>query len=118
MDFVLPLPPNIANMRAHWAQKNRWKRRFWDECDQRQLVGLLPAPPPEPLLTAELTAHLYVWNVGDQDNAWARLKWALDWLTTRGYLIDDGPENLRIRSVEQTVDRKDQRLEMTLTEAP
>ena len=114
MKLVLPLPPQIGNERGHWAVRHRRKKAFYRACDERQGVGLIPAPPDVPIPHARLSAHLYLWNRMDHDNLGIRLKAALDWLVTRGYLTDDGPDYLTVDGVEQSVDRNSQRIEIDL----
>ena len=46
----------------------------------------------------------------------ARLKWPLDWLTRAGYIADDSAPSLRWAGMpEQEIDRKNRRVEITLT---
>lgn len=112
----MPLPPNRGNARGHWRVQWKRKQDFYDACDERQAVGLIPAPPTTPITKAELHAWFYVHNLMDYDNLAARLKHALDWLVTRGYLEDDRPANLRITGIEQEIDRQDKRVELGLTD--
>jgi hypothetical protein len=51
----------------------------------------------------------------DDDNALARIKWAADWLQTRGYIVDDKRPHCRFTIPEQVIDRKNQRLVLTIT---
>jgi hypothetical protein len=54
-----------------------------------------------------MTATLTLYNAMDHDGAVSRCKWALDWLVTRGYLVDDGPAILTWTGMpQQVVDRK------------
>lgn len=117
MKLVLPLPPNLANARLHWAQKLRVKKRYYRDADERQLVGLVPPPPPEPMRSAVVSVHLHVHNRLDKDNLYARLKYLLDWLVTRGYLANDDPDTIRDLMVRQSIERSDKRAEVTLQEA-
>jgi hypothetical protein len=87
--FTLPLPPNMANGRGHWRTRDRTRKQYLAQCDEAQLRGLVPPPPPKPLPRALLTAHLTLGGAMDDDNAAARCKHAIDWLVTRGYLVDD-----------------------------
>ena len=107
MRFVLPLPPNIANARWHWAQRNRHRTSYLTLCtvaDHRR--------PPEPIAPAVVTATLYVHNMMDDDNAVARLKWAIDWLKVREIIEDDHPACMTLAEVRQVVDRKRPRVEI------
>ena len=70
-----------------------------------------------PMAKAKISAKLYTYNKMDVDNLFARLKWPLDWLTRRGYILDDDPEILDWQGIpKQAVDRKNQRLEIQLEE--
>ena len=114
MKLVLDLPPDLANARMHWRTKHARQRIYCEACDNRQLIGLLP-PPGEPLVRAKVTAHFQMHNEMDWDNLFARLKWALDWLVTRGYLVDDSPKVIpECPTVTQEIDRKNKRLAITL----
>ena len=53
----------------------------------------------------------------DPDNATFRLKWVLDWLTVSGYIVDDGPQHIVEFKDTQHIDRKEQRVEVTLEAA-
>lgn len=114
MKLTMPLPPNVANARWHWAQRVRAKTRYYRACDERQNVGLIPAPPRFPFEHVTLSAAFYVHNFMDADNAFARLKFVQDWLVTRGYLVDDSPAHLTLEPITQEVDRKNKRLELLL----
>lgn len=116
MRLLLPVPPDIGNERGHWAVRNRRRQNFFGDCDDRQLFRLLPPPPPQPFESVEITAHFRLWNEMDADNLRARLKHALDWLRTRGYIVDDRAKNVRLAAVTQEIDRKDRGLELTLEE--
>jgi hypothetical protein len=109
MRITLPLPPNIGNRRGHWR---RWKRK--QDNYNVLCTAAHPARPVEPIAPAVLHATLYVWNRNDEDNAVARLKWAIDWLVDRQIILDDHPSALRLGTVTQEIDRKNQRLELWL----
>ena len=118
MRLVMPLPPNVANERGHWRTRNRRKLAFMGECDHRQLLGLIPPPPERPWSHVTLAAHFHLHNLMDKhDNLRFRLKYPSDWLVTRGYIDDDGPDNITVVGVDQCIDRKDKRLVLDL-EAP
>ena len=89
ISLTLPLPPNMANARGHWRTRERTRKAYLAACDDLQLIGRVPAPPATPLPRALITAHMTLWNPMDDDNAKARCKHAIDWLVTRGYLVDD-----------------------------
>ena len=111
-----PLPPNLANSRMHWAVKDR-KRQAYHlaaliEVRNRQRKGELSREPYDRLL---VTPRLYVRNLMDEDNAVACLKWPLDALVKAGVVADDDVAHVTLGPVVQTIDRRDPRLELTLT---
>ncbi len=116
MIFVLPLPPNIGNLRAHWRVKNRQKHEYWLLCD---IAMRLKWPVRgQPWTKATISAHFYVWNLMDDDNAMSRVKFPVDWLVRQGYIVDDSRKVLTWSGLpDQTIDRSDQRLVLTLEEA-
>lgn len=117
MILTLPIPPNIANARMHWTAKHRARRAYRDACTALWVARKIPRAN-KPLAFAEVSAHLYVWSLMDDDNAMARMKFALDWCVHAGYLMGDSRKHLRWEHVpNQTVDRKNPRLILTLTEA-
>ena len=64
---------------------------------------------------AKISVKLYTYNKMDVDNLFARLKWPLDWLTRRGYIVDDSPDILDWQGIpKQKIDRKNQRIEIIL----
>lgn len=89
----------------------RLKHAYYDRCLMRY------SKPPKVLFTkADISVTLYVWNLMDEgDNLRARLKWPLDWLVLREYIEDDSPRTLVWGPVLQTIDRKNQRIEVELT---
>lgn len=113
MKFVLPLPPNIANTSfGHWATKNRKRANYMLACtcaDSRR--------PKEPIAPAVVHAKLYLYNLMDEDNLTARLKWTLDWLVERQILLDDHPDCLTLGDVSQEIDRRHQRVEVRVEAA-
>lgn len=119
--FVFPMPTNVTNpgSRTHWAQKGRMKKEYLKQCDERQGAGLLPPPPKKPFTSATLSSVMHLGAHMDDDNAMARHKSILDWLKTRGYIVDDRKTCVRWTGFpEQEVKRDgDYRIELTLTEA-
>jgi hypothetical protein len=115
LTLTLPMPPNIANGRMHWRVKHQKRRDYIDACDMRVKAKLAPHPPWKPLLRVTLNATLYCWSLNDDDNALARIKWAADWLKTRGYLVADKRPHCRFTIPEQVIDRANQRLVLTIT---
>jgi hypothetical protein len=118
--LVLPLPPRLTNSAKgrsrHWRALHREKRAYWEAVDLRRMLKRIPPPPAEPMEQAEVSATLYLWSPMDDDGALARMKWILDWLVRRGYLVDDSRKHLRWTALpEQVIDRKEPRVEVTLT---
>lgn len=115
--FVVPMPPNIANARLHWRAKNRKRTEFFDRCDWLMAAKILPAPPEKPFRRVAVEAVLHLGAAMDHDNAFSRLKWPMDWLVRRGYLVDDRASNVRWDGMPQQVVKRNQdyRIELTLT---
>lgn len=111
MKLTLPLPPNIANGRYHWAQKHRLKKKFYQRCDQMSLLVPRSEWPDEPHQKADVRVKLCTWGPMDRDNQFARCKWVLDWLVTRGVIQDDASRFIDL-TVTNEVDRKDRRTEV------
>lgn len=117
LEMSLPMPPNLANARMHWRVKERERVAYLARCDTLQGLGLVPDPPPQPFTRAELRSVMRLGAAMDDDNAMHRHKWALDWLKTRGYIVDDRKKCLRWAGFpEQRVKRNnDYWLDLTLT---
>jgi hypothetical protein len=93
--FLMPIPPQRANFRGSWQKSHGQKLRYWQQLDNLVLQKLLPRRPLKPWPHATITAHFTMRSVHmDQDNALARCKWAVDWLTQRHYLAGDTPSCL------------------------
>ena len=116
--FTLPLPPNRANARWHWREEARLRAQWLTTARfavSASGIKLLR----KPMERATVRATFYLWSKQDQDNLVARLKWPLDALTQKhwGFIKDDSPDVLRFGWMpEQRIDRKNQRLELELTE--
>lgn len=107
----LPEPPNIANARLHWRAKHRKRKAYMH--DAYYLAVAQHRPPKEPPEHVKIRAHLRLWNLRDEDNLTASIKWALDAL--RGaYFVDDDPAHLTLESVTQEIDRKNRGLTLTI----
>lgn len=89
LTLTMPMPVNRGNARMHWRPTLRAKKHYFADCDQRQLIGMIPPPPPTPFGRCVLNATMVLGQAMDDDNAMARLKYALDWIRTRGYVRDD-----------------------------
>ena len=95
--------------------KHREKKAYWKRCDNLMYFPDFPlAPEDGPMEGVTISATWYVRNLMDEDNAVARLKWVLDWLKTRGYIVDDRTENVSLAKPIQFIDRKDPRLEIEI----
>lgn len=118
--FRFPMPENIANRRGHWSANYRAGKALAATCDMLQFGAVLPPPPPTPWAKATVTARLTLYNPMDDDNAVARCKPLLDWLVTRGYLVDDRRKCLRWGAMpEQRISRKNEpEIEIVLTHDP
>ena len=116
--FELPLPPNLGNSRAHWRLKARQKTDFYVVCDARVVVKGWHVPRPvEGMPWAKPVAEITMRTARamDHDNAHARLKWVLDWLQTRGYIVND--RDLRYQLENKTAPRKEVGITLVLREA-
>jgi hypothetical protein len=116
MRFVFPMPPNLANGRMHWRVKHKAKTDYWRILDFGQ--RLFPRLPDKPFEKATISVVLRLGHAMDDDNAMARVKWALDWLVTRGYIVDDKRKNLKWEGLPEQIVKRDgcYRLEITLRE--
>ena len=84
-------------------------------CTIMRQNGELPKPPRKPWKKARIHIDAYLFNRQDMDNLFARFKWAVDWLVREGYIRDDRPACLEWAGLpSQSIDRKNQRLEITL----
>ena len=121
------MPPNLGNTTyGHWRVKHKARTAYLTSCDWLLLAAgktlpdaefHVPPPPPAPYPSAIITAHLRLGAAMDEDNLFARIKWAQDWLKTRGYIADDRRTNLTWSGIPtQTISRKHvARLTITLT---
>lgn len=118
MKLVVPLPPNAANSRRHWRVALKEKKAYWADLVGLKWAGRIPTEPSPAPNKSRIRVHLYVWNLMDTDNAFARLKPLLDWLQRWGYIADDSPKHLEWDGIpEQTIDRKNMRVEIELEAA-
>lgn len=119
LTLTAPLPPNIANNRMHWRTKLKAKKRYWGSLNTLSLIGRIPISPLASRTQTgptRIAATLYVHNLMDDDNAMARVKWLLDWLVANDYLPGDARKNIQWAGMpEQVIDRKNPRIELTLT---
>lgn len=128
LTLTVPLPPNLTNRRSgrsHWRVVRNEQLAYWNRLDNLRLMGEIPPPPPEPWRKARARVVLYVHQRMDHSNAMARLKWIEDWLAGRKkhgiprgeqYIVDDSPDHLVYEGLPgQEIDRKNPRVEITLT---
>ena len=119
LTFTFPMPDRMlyANGRAHWAVKSKVKNALWATCDRLVLGEVLPDPPKAPWTKATVRSVMTVGAMHDDDNAMNRHKPILDWLVTRGYVVDDKRKHLQWEGLPtQRVSRKNApSIELTLT---
>ena len=113
--LTLPLPPNRGNARWHWRTENRKKKAYWSQLNTLRYAGTLPEPWRDTPALVGVRVTLYVWARMDRDNAMARMKWVMDWLEAWEYIANDGAGVKWAGLPEQVIDRKDPRVEVTLT---
>jgi len=89
LTITFPMPPNLANARMHWRVKHNAKVAYWEALDYLRMAKRIPAPPKKPLGPVRVASAMVLGNSMDHDNAIARHKWCVDWLVSRGYLIND-----------------------------
>lgn len=91
LTFAFPLPPNLNREQTqHWGAKHRMRQEWYQSADNCQVYGRVPAPPPKAWTRVRIAAVLTMPTVMDEDNAMRRAaKWPLDWLKTRGYIVND-----------------------------
>jgi Holliday junction resolvase RusA-like endonuclease len=114
LTLVLPLPLNIANSRLHWAAKLKKKKEYWARLETRRDARLIPWPPLASPSKASVQIVMHVGARMDRDNLYARCKWPLDWLKGWGYIAGDREDQVEL-VVTQKVDRKNQRMQVTIT---
>lgn len=125
--LTLPVPPSPNNWPSHPMQHHREKSAYkrtvwWAACEQSPPM----AHPPERVV---MFAHFFLHALRDEDNLKGSLKWLVDALKqkqtgevrwrdgiadTKGYYVDDSPDRLTILEPVQEIDRKHQRVEVTL----
>jgi hypothetical protein len=114
--FELPLPDNVANGRMHWRAKASRKKAYYALLDIFQgAKGMIPEPPAMPLTKPVAEITMRTARAMDHDNAHARLKWVLDWLQTRGYIVND--RDLRYQLENTTAPRKEVGITLILRNA-
>ena len=114
IELTLPLPPNRGNARDHWAVSAKKKKAYTAECALACFEIVNTQPPFRGRV--RISMDFYVWSLNDWDNLVNRAKWAWDALVKFGIIKDDSPKYVDLGDVTQTVDRKDQRLELSIEE--
>lgn len=114
--FILPLPPNEGNKRpGHWTVRHGKVKQYHKLLDDLAIVPRFPLPWVPTPDKVRLTVALYLWNLHDTDGAVARCKLPIDWLVRNDYAVNDSPKHLEWAGMpEQHIDRKWQRIELTL----
>ena len=114
--LVFPMPPNLANSRMHWRVKHKAKVRYWELLDNLSLMKQIPYTTLRGRVSVSSAMTLKARM--DQDNAMARHKWVMDWLTTRAYWADDSDRYVHWTGLPtQTISRKlESTITLTLTE--
>lgn len=95
--IVFPMPPNVTNRasgQSHWSVQHREKKNYAKRLDELQGAGLIPAPPVRAFARSQISSVMHLGAAMDDDNALARHKPVIDWLKTRGYIVDDRKTNL------------------------
>jgi hypothetical protein len=113
--FEFPLPDNLANGRTHWRVKAKRKTEYMSALDMLMFGEMLPGPPLVSLVKPVAEIEMRTVRAMDHDNAHARLKWVLDWLQTRGYIVND--RDLRYQLDNKTSPRKEVGITLVLREA-
>ena len=120
MILTLPLPPNRANQtygkaRWEWATKKRYIQGTARLAGAKTLALSALRGVVLPLGPTEVRATFYLHNLMDDDNLKARLKFPLDALVQAGILADDKRPHCVVADPKQVIDRKNPRVEVTLT---
>lgn len=95
--FELPLPQNLnRNRHTAWQAAHAAKRKWYALADAWGLRYRHPSPPAQPWRLIRVTAVLTMRASMDPENAMRRAsKWPMDWLVSRGYLVDDRAKHVR-----------------------
>lgn len=122
------MPPNLANNKIHWRTRKKWQDQYKGTLDYMLLranakkppVGEYVVPPSleAPFDHATVTVHLVLFNPMDDDNAMARMKFLMDWLVTRGYLVDDSRKHMAWSGIPTQEIRRDIPAYVELTIVP
>lgn len=128
----LPEPPSPNDAPRHPMARTRWKNktkaRTWE-------AAIAQASPVKfPARNVVISSHFRLYNLRDEDNLKASLKYVLDALRlpsnreiekgqlgfkgglflSRGFFLDDNPRECRIEEPTQEIDRKNRGLTLTI----
>lgn len=93
--LTFPMPLNIGNgAHGHWRTRHNQRVAYLKALDMLQAAGKIPAPPPRAFDRVRLDSIMHLARQMDVDNALRRHKWCLDFLKTRGYIVDDSPKHV------------------------
>ena len=117
IELVVPMPPNINARFGHYMARHHEKKQYYKRLDELQNAGVIPPPPMTPIAKATAAATMYLGHEMDDDNAMRRAyKAPLDWLKSRGYIVDDRRKCVRCAVPEQVVKRDgNYRVRLTIT---
>jgi hypothetical protein len=115
--IVAPMPenPQRHGKSNNWRARDQLRKKYFARLDELQAVGLLPAPPQTPFQKATIHSVMNLGGAMDEDNAMFRHKPLLDWLKTRGYIVDDRRSCLRWEALPEQIVKRDGRYQITLT---
>jgi hypothetical protein len=119
--FDVPMPPHVTNRArgsSHWRRGYAEKVAYWELLDTLQNCGRILPPPRERWARVSARSTMHLGGAMDDDNALARHKPLLDWLKTRGYLVDDRKKNVRWESMPDQVVKRDGNYRIVLTLTP
>lgn len=121
MTIIMPMPMNLGNgSHGHWSSLYGKKKRYWSDLDMRQLTKQIPLAPHSAFNFVRVSSVMYLGARMDYDGAMRRHKWPMDWLTTRGYIVDDSPKHVEWTGFPQQIIKRGQfyRIELTLEPYP
>ena len=114
--IVAPMPDNPnATKRGNWKKRDSIRKKYFARLDELQNCGLIPAPPKFPFEKATVRSVMHLGHGMDEDNAMRRHKELMDWLKTRGYIVDDRRSVLKWESFPEQIIRRNGRYTITLT---
>ena len=117
LTLTLPMPAPVTNRRGGngWRTVHSEKKRYAATCDALQLRGEIPPPPSVPMGRAIISSVMHLGHAMDDDNAMIRHKVAIDWLKTRGYIVEDKKKVLTWAALPEQVVKRDGNYRLVLT---